>query len=87
MAFFEILVPILCVLVGTFVGSQCLIPAMLGTPWFPVFRPNWKVRKEIGKVEEAIQTRELQKKLAGLKQEISDDDTGKPAVPAERSNQ
>lgn len=67
MVLFEIIAPMLWILVAAFIITQCLVPTTVGRPWFPMFRRNWNVRSHIEEAKEDNATDELEDKLTALK--------------------
>lgn len=71
MGAYEILAPLLAVLVVAFLVSQCLIPELLGTPWFPKFRRVYKLREEVSQVAEQQVEKTLEQHLAEMREELT----------------
>ncbi len=71
MGAYEILAPIFAVLVVAFLVSQCLIPELLGTPWFPKFRRVYKLREEVSQVAEQQVEKTLEQHLAEMREELT----------------
>jgi hypothetical protein len=67
MVFFDILEPVLAILFIAFLVSQCLVPEVLGQPWFPIFRRAWRLRTDIAQAREDISTGALAGKLDELR--------------------
>lgn len=59
----ELVGPLLALLAVLFVLTQCVVPAMLGRPWFPLFRRGYQVRHEIEEALEEAETEKLEEKL------------------------
>lgn len=57
----DIIAPLLILLAAAFVLTQCLIPTLLGTHWFPMFRSK---RKELLEQLELAREEEEEKKIA-----------------------
>jgi hypothetical protein len=64
---FGILEPILAILVLGFVLSQCVIPELVGQPWFPILRRISRVRQAIAVAREEAETTHLTTKLQTMK--------------------
>lgn len=75
MGAYEILAPILAVLVVAVLVSQCLIPELLGTPWFPKFRRVYKLREEVSQVAEQQVEKTLEQHLAEMREQLTKEQT------------
>jgi hypothetical protein len=76
MAFFAILEPLIALLVLAGLITQCLIPELMGQPWFPIFRRAWKLRGDVAKVNEEIVAEKVERRLTELKGDKDDATTG-----------
>ena len=70
MGAYQLLAPLLAIGVVAFLVSQCLLPELLGTPWFPMFRKIYKLREEVSQVEEQQVEKSLEQHLAELREQL-----------------
>ena len=75
MRLLDVLLPMLAILAMAFFLSQMLIPTLRDKPLFPLFRKNWRLRKQITRVHEDQENVALEMELKKEKEKIEHDPT------------